>query len=114
MSISKERFDEAAEREARYFGEGSDARINGWALYANPHPVSAGEASPWYQWRRGWHDVDRHWGEWTWGRWKAKKLPIVVEDDLESPAPAEESQVKPGSGLERLVQAWNRAAEEIG
>lgn len=52
------------ELQARAFNLGCDARINGQSLWKDPYPHDGHLTT---YWRKGWHDVDQHWGEWAKG-----------------------------------------------
>jgi hypothetical protein len=43
------------------FGLGCDARLAGFSIHDNPYPPA--EHHAWRQWRRGWEDVQDHWGK---------------------------------------------------
>ena len=57
------------------FNAGSDARLDGWPLSANPYAASAGGNSPRAGWRDGWHNVQYTWG--IGARWPHRSLPAV-------------------------------------
>lgn len=61
-----------AQLRAEAFNRGSDARIAGKSLWADPYAKN-GHLT--YFWRQGWHDVDNHWGEWA--RWPVAEIPHV-------------------------------------
>lgn len=65
---------------ARAFGEGSDARIRGLGLEANPY--SNTDKMLRVNWKLGWHDVAYHFGLWVKGRWPVKELPLVRFSDV--------------------------------
>ena len=58
---------------AKVFNEGSDARLEGIPLAANPHALSPDD---YRLWRRGWLDVHWHFGECA--KWPIDKLPEVA------------------------------------
>jgi hypothetical protein len=55
------------------FNEGSDARIAGIPLAANPYLTGSGYYS---YWRMGWKDVESNWGQDAF--WPVKPLPLVA------------------------------------
>jgi hypothetical protein len=60
---------------ARAFNRGSDARLAGRSIGANPYRGDGFYAD---SWRRGWQDVDRYWGSWVERRWPVRPLPVVA------------------------------------
>ena len=54
------------------FNLGSDARIDGRTVLANPFKPGTVEG---LYWQKGWEDVNRHWGKWA--SWPIKRLPSV-------------------------------------
>jgi hypothetical protein len=61
---------------AKAFGEGADARLHGLPTSANPHESWSVD---WTWWNRGWHDVDRHYGDSVCNRWPVRPLPAVQQ-----------------------------------
>ena len=57
------------------FNLGSDARIAGLPLKANPHSAVTDKLSR-NGWRHGWLDVDRYFGEWA--KWPVRTLPTPM------------------------------------
>lgn len=55
------------------FNQGSDARLRGEPEGACPYAAGTWASA----WRRGWRDVDEHWGELVRGRWPFRPLPEV-------------------------------------
>lgn len=52
----------SSERSAQIFGEGCDSRLCGLPLWENPYREGI-NCREYTAWRRGWKDVNRHWGE---------------------------------------------------
>lgn len=61
---------------ARAFSAGTDARLAGLPITANPHHgVADPGGSLGRAWRAGWLDAEKFWG--LWARWPVKPLPAV-------------------------------------
>lgn len=65
--------DQAVETSA--FNEGADARIRGESLHHNPYDNTTDRAAR-NAWKRGWFDVQEHFGKDA--RWLVKPLPLPV------------------------------------
>lgn len=62
---------------AKAFNAGSDARLAGLPLTANPHEPVPGKQCEHHSWMQGWQDVHRHYSKLVASRWKFRKLPSV-------------------------------------
>lgn len=62
---------------SRQFGQGCDARLSGWSVWANPYT----DAQPLFRraWANGWRDVHVFWGSERCVRWRHQQLPAVRE-----------------------------------
>lgn len=60
-------------KNATAFNQGSDARLSGTALSANPYGQCLAEHELHYSWLRGWRDVHKNW---------AKQRPRYLETPL--------------------------------
>ena len=58
---------------ARAFNRGSDARLAGRPLSANPYPATPEDGRQWQNWRYGWQHADASWG--LDAKWPVKELP---------------------------------------
>lgn len=72
-------------RTARAFNRGSDARLRGEPMTANPYPSTTAISEHAY-WRMGWQSVDQEWGSRSRpGRYWIRPLPLVLtplEDEV--------------------------------
>jgi ribosome modulation factor len=64
-----------SDRIAKAFGQGSDARLAGLTLDANPYRYCYNRLIR--AWRSGWYDVEDCWGYLVRGRWPIRQLPEV-------------------------------------
>lgn len=64
---------------AAAFNLGADARLAGFSARLNPYNSQL-QKQEFAQWRRGWIEVDQHWGEWA--TWPVDALPEVIEEVL--------------------------------
>mgnify|MGYP001559220767 CR=1 FL=1 len=56
----------------RAFNFGSDARLGGRTVFANPYYPNSLES---IYWLRGWEDVHKHWGQEA--NWPVRRLPSI-------------------------------------
>lgn len=68
---------QSSEEGARAFNQGSDSRLRGEPMDANPY-LKGFDANGHDHWRMGWRDVDAWYGRYVRGRWVFSPLPLVA------------------------------------